>query len=321
MKENKCIAQQKIVVVLAILLISSLCLGSCGTPCASDTGRITVTDDLGREVRFSNVPTRVCALLGSFAEVWLLAGGTLSGAASDAWEDFDLTLDGVRNLGGVHSPSLEAIISSEPELVIASASTVSHLDMKDTLSAMGIPVLYFEVDSFLDYLSMLRRLTEITGREDLYQKNGLEIREGIERIKKRYSESSISEAQRKILLLRASSTAVKPKGSEGTVLGEMLADLGCINIADRADSALENLSIEAILRENPYHIFVVTMGKDEDAAMRSLESMIAENAAWESLDAVKNGRMHLMNKKQFNIKPYVRWAESYEILYEKLITP
>ena len=63
---------------------------------------------------------------------------------------------------------------------------------------------------------------------------------------------------------------------------------------------------------------MVTMGSDTEAAMQSLENMMKENPAWGTLDAVKNGRLHAMDKTLFNLKPNARWAESYEILYEKL---
>ena len=111
---------------------------------------------------------------------------------------------------------------------------------------------------------------------------------------------------------------MKAKGSSGTILGEMLADMGCINIADSDQSLLENLSAEAVIREEPRHIFVVTMGNNTEAAKASFENMMKENPVWGTLDAVKNGRLHIMDKKLFNLKPNARWADSYEILYEKL---
>jgi len=46
--------------------------------------------------------------------------------------------------------------------------------------------------------------------------------------------------------------------------------------------------------------------------------MIKSNAAWQTLDAVKNGRLYVMDKTLFNLKPNERWAEAYEELYEKL---
>jgi iron complex transport system substrate-binding protein len=76
--------------------------------------------------------------------------------------------------------------------------------------------------------------------------------------------------------------------------------------------------VEAVIREQPYHVFVVTMGSDTAAAERSLENMMKENPAWGTLEAVRDGRLHVMDKTLFNLKPNDRWAESYGILYEKL---
>ena len=56
---------------------------------------------------------------------------------------------------------------------------------------------------------------------------------------------------------------------------------------------LKNLSVEAVIREEPHHIFVVTMGNDTDAAKSSLENMMKENHAWNTLEAVKSGRVHI----------------------------
>ena len=304
-----------IVLILSMLLLTTACQGS------SEKGSDytdTFIDALGREVSFQKKPERVAALLGSFADIWTLAGGELCAAAEDAWEDFGLELEDCKNIGGAHSPSLELLISADPDFVIASASTASNVEMKDSLDAMGITVAYFDVDCFDDYLNMLNICTDITERKDLYEINGVAVKAQIDEIKAQYSEADIPESERKILLLRAASSFVKAKGSNGTLLGEMLSDMGCINIADNDSTLLENLSIEAIVREEPHHIFVVTMGSDTEAAKKSLENMIKENSAWNTLGAVKNGRLHIMDKTLFNLKPNDRWAESYEMLYEKL---
>ena len=310
--------------ILALLLIAALlapltaCEGA-SAPTGEDT--VTFTDALGRTVTARKNPARVAALLGSFADVWVLAGGTLSAAAEDAFMDFGLDPTGCVDLGGAHSPSLERLIASDPDLVIASASTASNVEMRETLEAMGITVAYFDVDHFDDYLHMLDICTEITGRRDLYEKNGLDIKAEIGAVKSQYASDGVPESERRILLLRAASTFVKAKGSRGTILGEMLADMGCINIADSDTSLLENLSAEAVIREQPYHIFVVTMGSDPSASEKMLETMIKENPAWSTLGAVKENRLHVMDKTLFNLKPNDRWAESYRILYEILTKP
>ena len=280
---------------------------------------VSFTDDLGRNVKVNKNPKRVAALLGSFADTWVLAGGNLCAAAKDAWDDFGLQLNDAVNLGGAHSPSLEALLSAEPDFVIASASTSADVEMKESLQNAGITVAYFDVDSFEDYLNMLKICTDITGRKDLYQKNGLDIQKQIEDIKSRFAAANLSEEKKTVLMLRTSATSVKAKGSEGTVLGEMLKDLGCLNIADSDKSLLENLSVERVIAGEPYRIFTVTMGDDTAAATDNLKRMMEENPAWGKLEAVKQNRLNVMDRRLFNLKPNANWAKAYETLTEILL--
>lgn len=310
--------------IIAIIICFSV-LSSLLTACSSeqneyDQSAVTFTDALGREVSVPKEPERVAALIGSFADVWMLAGGSVCATAEDAWDDFGLALPDAVNIGGAHSPNLELIFTVNPDFAIASASTSSNVEMKETLEAAGIAVAYFDVDNFSDYLAMLDICTDITERKDLYECNGLAIQSQIEDIKQAIEERALPEEQRTVLLLRAHSSSVKAKGSKGTILGEMLADLGCINIADSDTSLLETLSVESIIRQEPYRIFVVTMGDDTEKAIDNLNQMINENPAWGTLDAVAEGRLHLMERKLFNIKPNADWAESYEKLSEILLT-
>lgn len=82
---------------ITILIALVLALAACGTPNPTETAgdTVTFTDDLGREVTSPAGPQRVAALIGSFADVWCLAGGrdTLVATADDAWTSFDLGLD------------------------------------------------------------------------------------------------------------------------------------------------------------------------------------------------------------------------------------
>ena len=310
-----------IYILVVIMLVTFICsAASCQNPTyRADADTVTFTDSLGRDVTVKKGTKKVAALLGSFADIWILSGGELCACAEDAWEDFGPIPDGAVNIGGAHSPSLELLISADPELVIASASTASNVEMKAPLETMGITVVYFDVNNFDDYLDMLDICTDITGRKDLYEQNGTNIKTQIDGIKEQYRNADQGEDERKVLLLRASSVSIKAKGSRGTILGEMLADMGCVNIADNDTTLLENVNVETVIAEEPHHIFVVTMGSDTEKAMRSLENMINEDPAWSSLSAVKEGRLHVMDKALFNLKPNARWAEAYEALYEKLI--
>lgn len=279
---------------------------------------ITFTDSLNRQVTVKKSPERVAALIGSFADVWLLAGGEICATAEDAWEDFGLELENCANIGGAHSPNFEALLSANPDFVIASASTASNVKLKESLENAGICVAYFDVDCFDDYIQMLDICTDITGKKELYEKNGQNIKKQIDEILKEYKDTDIPEEKRTILLLRTSSGSVKAKGSEGTILGEMLDDFGCINIADNDKTLLDDISIESIIKQEPYRIFTVAMG-DEAKAEENLLKMMEENPVWGTLDAVKENRLYMMDRKLFNIKPNADWAKSYEKLSEILL--
>lgn len=310
-QKNKYIFSAFILLFLSFIVVSG---------CTSTYSNIvtqnefTFIDSLGRNITIEQPPKRVAALIGSFADVWTLSGGTVCAAPEDAWDDFGLNLPEAVNIGGAHSPNLELLLAADPDFVIASASTASNVEMKDVLENAGITVAYFDVDNFDDYLNMLDICTDITGRKDLYGANGLEIQKEVTSIINELQARNVTNEKRTVLLLRAHSGSVKAKGSEGTILGEMLADLGCINIADSDNSLLETLSVEGVLKKEPYHIFVVTMGDDTEKAIKNFTNMMDENPAWKSLNAVQEGRIHVMERKLFNIKPNAKWAESYEKL-------
>lgn len=305
-------------IFLAAILLLCGCSSSGNADGKSGAETYTFTDALGREVTVEKNPKRTAALIGSFADVWQLAGGEVCATAEDAWNDFGLELPEAVNIGGAHSPGFEAVLSSDPDFVIASASTAADVEMKEQLETAGITVAYFDVDNFEDYLAMLDTCTEITGRKDLYEKNGLSVKIEIDRIKEELKAENLPEEKRTVLILRASAGFVKAKGSEGTILGEMLADLDCVNIADSDKSLLDDLSVESVIRSEPRHIFVVTMGDDTEKALSNLSRMMEENPAWGTLEAVKENRLHVLDRRLFNIKPNAQWAKAYEQLSEIL---
>ena len=74
--------------VIAICCLLAALLSGCGGESAAggvteqETSGISFTDDLDRTVTLSEPPRRVAALIGSFAEIWCLAGGKETLAAS-----------------------------------------------------------------------------------------------------------------------------------------------------------------------------------------------------------------------------------------------
>ena len=292
--------------LITMLLLCTL-LTACA-PARQAAEGFTFTDDLGRTVTVDS-PQRVACLLGSFADIWTLAGGEVIAAPDDAWVDYELPMaaDAV-DLGSTKELSLESLFAADPDLVLASVNTEQNLAWREILEGAQIPVAYFEVSDFDGYLRLLKTCTDLTGRPDRYEEYGLsvqkQIQEAVEKAENRGTKP-------KVLYLRISSSAVRAKNSKGTVLGQMLQALDCENLADADGSLLEQISMEHILMEDPDFIFFVQQGDDTAAAEERLAQFLADNPAWGSLTAVQEGRVFHLDKQLYNLKPNARWGEAY----------
>ena len=187
----------------------ALSLSGCAAPAEADTSSaisaagsasqqapegqsVTFTDDLGRQVTLSS-PKRVAALIGSFADVWCLAGGkdTLVAAADDSWTQFDLGLsDQVKNLGAVKTPSREALLAADPDFVIGSTKTAADVELMELMDNLGIPAACFDVSSYEDYLRLLDLCTRLTGDTKAYEEHGTAVQDQIDAARSRVDGSA-----------------------------------------------------------------------------------------------------------------------------------
>lgn len=280
--------------VVCLLLMLLVCATACAEATPTEKAR----------------PMRVVSLYGSFAEAWQRAGGTLVGVTEDAVSERGMELgEDIQIIGTVKEPNLELVIALEPDLVLLSADIASHGAAAQTLTAAGIPCCISRVDTFSDFAEMMDEFTFLTGRRDIYDSLIPPMRAQIDAIVAR----AAAQEHPTVLLLRAFSTGVKVKGRDN-LAGAMLEDLGCVNIAEKQPSLLEELTLEAIITENPAYVLISVMGSDTDAALRSVEQTLGQNPAWQALDAVREGRVYVLPKELFHYKPNARWGESYAYL-------
>ena len=287
---------------------------------ATAPGLVTFTDDAGNEVTVDN-PQRVVACMGSFANAWELAGGTLVGVSDDALSAAGWTIQSpdVATVGDFTAVNLEAVMALNPDFVIMTSGTggrggdSSQADLRDALVGAGIPVAYFEVTTFDDYERLMRVFTDITGRADLYDQNVAKVAAAVDAVVGAVPAENPPTA----LLLTTFSGGTRVQSS-GTQTGAMLADLGVNNLADENKSLLKDFSLEAVIEMDPDFIFVIPMGNDIEAAMRNLEEATAANPAWGSLSAVQNGRYITLDPTLYLAKPNAQWDAAYQGLFDNL---
>ena len=230
-----------------------------------------LVDDRGAAIPAA-APQRVVSLYGSYAEAWVQAGGTLVGATEDAVSERGMDLGTAQIIGTTKEPNLELVLALDPDLVILSMDIAPQLSAAEVLETAGVPCAAFRVDTWQDYARMMDVFTALTGRRDLYEAVIPPLEAAIG--------ETVASAQAQnaptVLLLRAYSTGVKAKAKDN-LAGAMLEDLGCVNIAARQPSLLEELTLEAIVVEDPDCIFISVMGGDEEAALAVVEETLGQN--------------------------------------------
>lgn len=272
----------------------------------TDSSRI-ITDVYGNSAVLPDDP-RVVSGYGSFSECWLLSGGKLVGVTDDAITERKLDIPGdVSVIGTVKEINLEKIVSLAPDYVILSADISAHASLESSLKEMNIQYGYFRVDNFNDYSELMRQFCNLNGGEELYTENVMNVEFIINDIKNNIPDND----EISYLLMRVYSTGIKVKNDN--IADDILKDIGGISIADRVPSLLTDLSVEEVIKADPDHIFVITMG-DETSGRDYFIKNIISDPAWSGLSAIKNGNYHILPKELFHYKPNRRWGESYEYL-------
>lgn len=304
--------KKSIIIAVVIVVLLIFISGAVETNKPESSGEyFTFTDSEGEIVELSHKPQKTAVLFSSLAECWIEAGGEVYVTVGESVErglvkeETELV-----DKGAGKTVDTEKLISLEPDFVICSADIASHRDVASALKKAKIPVAMLRMDTFEDYLTILRTLTKITGKTENYEQFGENAKSEIEQI----ISGGKRENNPKILFVRSGSSysSAKAKKADDNFAAKILEDFGCINIADKAETLLDNLSAEVILKENPQYIFVSVMG-DYDNSKAYMQELLAKKE-YASLDAVKNGRVHFLPKELFQYKPCGRWAESYRYI-------
>ena len=304
---------------LLALVTALLLLCSCSVQPISEEKQISFTDSMNHLVSLDKTPETVAVLFSSYAEIWNLAGGTVSVTVGESVERGFAPLETpLVDDGAGKTIDMELLLAAQPDFVIGSADIDAQVEACGLLRQAGIPAALFRVDTFSDYLSMLKTCTQITGDAQAYETHGTAVKEHIDAI---LAAAQTQQSQQKdILFIRAGSqySSTKAKRAPDNFVCIMLDELGAHNIADEAEVLLDGLSLEEILLQDPDHIFLTTMGS-EQAAVSYIGELFSQDG-WKDLTAVKQEHYTFLEKELFHFKPNARWAEAYESL-AKLLYP
>jgi len=179
-------------------------------------------------------------------------------------------------VGGLFSPSLEAVVGLAPDVVVLVPSAEQR-DFRERLVGLGIEVEVFANIRFDQVLENIARLGAMVDREDAAR----ERIDAIERTRAaaRAAGERLERAPRALLVLQRDPVFVVGRGS---FLDEMVELLGADNPAHAFDDPYPRVAVEWVVAEQPD--VIVDLAPDGGGAERYW-------SRWSSLPAVAEGRV------------------------------
>lgn len=292
---------------------------------------VTFTDASGdgnTEVTIKKNPASVINLYASLTTLWYEAGGSVIGciggsASTSLYNEYigrDITADeGMTVVASSSSGKkwdVEAIIAREPELIICSTAMSGYSTIEGPAAAAGIPLIAVEYNDFSDYLKWFKVFCNLTGKTELWDSVAMKALDEVVSV----LSSCPIENTPSVFSMFASADSLQANTSR-TVVGGMICAMNAENIVDNRENAAEaeriDINLETVFAADP-HIILVQCHAEADAAKELVQTLYGSNPVWQSLTAVKEGRVYYLEKSLFHNKPNSRFADAYQAMAEYL---
>ena len=280
-----------------------------------DSYPLVVHDCLGNETIIESRPARVAVISGTPLNIWYDLGGK-SVCTSTVSTNVKLMpqyaeeIMSLPEVGPVYSVNQEAVIATQPDLIIAQFGAQNVQAAK--LREMGYKVITTNIRTFDEVTASYLAFSQILGVASLGQSR---VNEMVRQRDALIAKAPDAGTTVVILYLTASTLSVKLNNS---IAGDVAMCLGLANIAsnlppDAIGSENTPLDIEYIIDKDPDFVLVASMIADNATAIQTMEDIFATNPIWQGVRAVREGQIVYLPQEYFlyNAGPYYVEAVEY----------
>jgi iron complex transport system substrate-binding protein len=294
---------------LTVALLALVVLAACGssggaTSSASPAaaGPITATDDSGHQVTLAKPAARVVSLAPANTEIAFAIGAGGKLVAGTSYDDYPAAAKALPKIGDFQSPSVEKIVSFQPDLVLATGGIQSGLRAK--LENLGIKVFVVNpstLDATCADMTALGRLLGVSGKATTV----------VAAMKQRAAaiEQKVAGLSKPTVFVEIYSKPLMTAGT-GTFIDNLVTLAGGTNIGDAAGSGYPSFSSEVLFKDNP-DVYVATTGS------KASPVQIAKRSGYSGLKAVKDGRVYVIDDNLL-VRPGPRLVDGLEQLAQMI---
>jgi len=267
----------------------------------SHSAERTFKDEVGREVTVLFPPKRIVSLAPNITEVLFSLGLDEEIAGDSVHCNFPEKAKTKIRVGSYISLDYEKIASVKPDLVIATG-TGNTRDMVDRLEQLGFPAYVIYPKNFEDILKSIIHIGQVVNRE----KEARAIIEGMKKRTHRVTELTKNLPRPKVFVQIGDAPMVTV--GKGSFTDDLIRLAGGENIAKTEKEAYPRFGMEEILKRSPEVIVISSMNPTGD-----YPKVLQEWNRWQTISAVKNGRVHIINSDLID-RPSPRIVEGLEEL-------
>lgn len=263
-----------------------------GRDTAGATRALPSVDDAGDSLPPTARPTRIVSLNPATTEILFALGAGDRVVGRTHWDSWPPEVRDVPDLGDAIRPSVEAVISARPDLVILYAAG-DNRDAAQALRAAGIPVMSFRTDLIEQFERTTLLLGNAVGEPARARIVVDSVRSTLERVR-----TATAGRSRPTVFMLSWEVPLMTIG-KGSFLTELVEIAGGQNIFGDLDGPSPQVSFEEVLRRNPQYI----LGRPETVGK------LTASERWRTLPAVRDRRV-LVSDTLLVGKPGVRLGEA-----------
>jgi iron complex transport system substrate-binding protein len=243
----------------------------------------TVTDELGREVKVPEHPHRIICLLPSVVDdVFALGAGGDVVAVTD-YTKYPAEARGRQSVGQPLRPSLEAIVSLHPDLVLGGGD-MNRTDTMQDLEKLGIVVFMIAPHGFEDIYRSIASLGRALNRTEAATELIGKLREREMAVRRRVSGKPVV-----TLIMPVWCDPVVTIGKHAFIT-ELIEIAGGHSVTSDLPQEWPQISLEAVLARAPEALLLVKESKMPVEHIRDLPG-------WANLPAIKNNRIYYVDDR------------------------
>jgi iron complex transport system substrate-binding protein len=307
--------KKNLIIITVFICLALLFTGGCGNNAkqvepelpaeeiviAEPSGEIVVTDQVGREVYFAEVPQKIVSLSPSNTEVVFALG--LEDRLVGVTEYCNYPPEALEKeiVGGFSTPNIERIMELQPDLIIA--STI-HAEEVPRMEELGMTVLVIESSTLPDLYTSISLVAEVTGVTVNGEALIASIQQRIQAV-----EAVVGQILTEDRVLVYYEVYSDPLMSAGKLafINEIISLAGGINIFEDIDESYPQISAEVVADRQPE----VILYPDYHGTAETVIQAMVSRPGWENVPAVVNGSVFAIADDSF-ARPGPRVVEAVE---------